>query len=106
MIASDPGSPIGPVSCARSRQTSSAHTRSVSKRVSLPGPSAEKRTRSVRFFASTAGAYPPAGPGVKETAGALGVDLLAAFSDNGLKGKRGEILTVPTLGRVPAKAVL
>jgi len=49
---------------------------------------------------------PEAGPGVKEVGKALSADLLAAFTDNGLKGEMGESLTVPTLGRIPSHTVL
>jgi leucyl aminopeptidase len=49
---------------------------------------------------------PEAGPGVREVSRALGEDLLADFAANGLKGKRGETLAVPTLGRIPAGTVL
>jgi leucyl aminopeptidase len=49
---------------------------------------------------------PEAGPGVSDVGEALGADLLASYRAAGLKGKRGEALTVPTLGRVPAGHVV
>ncbi len=49
---------------------------------------------------------PEAGPGVRDVGKAMGVDLLHAFNDQRLKGKRGEILTVPTLGTIAASTVL
>ena len=49
---------------------------------------------------------PTAGPGVKEAGAALGTDLAGVFAANKLKGKFGESLTVPTLGRVPAQTIL
>jgi leucyl aminopeptidase len=49
---------------------------------------------------------PEAGPGVQETGTALGSDLLEVYRDNKLKGKVGEALTVPTLGRLKARTVL
>jgi leucyl aminopeptidase len=49
---------------------------------------------------------PEAGPGVEEAGRALGADLVAALRDNNLKGRFGDRLTVPTLGRLPAKTVL
>jgi leucyl aminopeptidase len=49
---------------------------------------------------------PEAGPGVKEVGGALEADLAVLYRENGLRGRLGEALTVPTLGRLPAKTVL
>jgi leucyl aminopeptidase len=49
---------------------------------------------------------PEAGPGLKEVGKALGVDLVATLRDNGVKGKLGDTLTVPTMGRVPAGTAL
>jgi len=49
---------------------------------------------------------PEAGPGVKEASRALGADLTAACTENGMRGKPGQVLTVPTLGRIPARSVL
>src|SRR5919197_64655 len=49
---------------------------------------------------------PEAGPGVKEAARALGSDPLELYRSNGLRGKQGESLTIPTLGRLPAANVL
>src|SRR5712691_9579880 len=37
---------------------------------------------------------------------ALDADLVAVYRDNRLRGRLGEALTVPTLGRLPAKTVL
>ncbi|HET6771045.1 MAG TPA: leucyl aminopeptidase [Actinomycetota bacterium] len=49
---------------------------------------------------------PEAGPGLKEVGKALGTDLVATLRDNGVKGKLGDTLTVPTMGRVPAGTAL
>jgi leucyl aminopeptidase len=49
---------------------------------------------------------PVAGPGVAEAGTALGADLLELYRANGLKGKRAEALTVPTLGKLPAGSVV
>lgn len=49
---------------------------------------------------------PEAGPGTKEVGKALGTDLVATLRDNGVKGKLGDTLTVPTMGRVPAGTAL
>src|SRR6266487_3346157 len=49
---------------------------------------------------------PEAGPGVKDVGTALGADLVAVFRENRLRGRLGEALTVPTLGKLPAKTVL
>ena len=42
------------------------------------------------------------GPGMQQLQEALGTDLMAVLTANGLTGKVGESLTVPTLGRVGA----
>lgn len=49
---------------------------------------------------------PDAGPGVKDVAHALRADLMEACRDNGVKGKLGETLSVPSLGRIPARSVM
>jgi leucyl aminopeptidase len=49
---------------------------------------------------------PNAGPGVSEVSKTLGADLMAIYDANKLKGKRGEVLTVPTLGKIPAASVV
>ena len=49
---------------------------------------------------------PDAGPGVKEVAKVLGADLMEACRDNGVKGRLGETLAVPSLGRIPARSVV
>jgi leucyl aminopeptidase len=49
---------------------------------------------------------PQAGPGVKEVARALGADLMGACTDNGIRGKAGQSLAVPTMGRISARSVL
>jgi len=49
---------------------------------------------------------PQGGPGVKEASGALEADLVAVFAENGLKGKLGESLSVPTMGKLPARTIL
>src|SRR5207249_11897315 len=49
---------------------------------------------------------PEAGPGVKETSAALGTDLLELYKSNRLRGKLGDALNVPTLGGIPAEAVV
>ncbi|MDP9340879.1 MAG: leucyl aminopeptidase [Actinomycetota bacterium] len=49
---------------------------------------------------------PEAGPGVREVGAALDADLAALCRDNGVRGRLGEALTVPTLGKLPAKTVL
>jgi leucyl aminopeptidase len=49
---------------------------------------------------------PEAGPGVDEVGKALGVDLVATYRDNNLRGKVGETLAVPTLGHLAARTVV
>ena len=49
---------------------------------------------------------PAAGPAVKEVGAALGVDLVRLLRDNRIRGRLGETLTVPTLGRLPASTVV
>ena len=49
---------------------------------------------------------PEAGPGVREVGAALDADLAGLYRDHGLRGRLGEALTVPTLGKLPAKTVL
>jgi leucyl aminopeptidase len=49
---------------------------------------------------------PEAGPGMAEVGKALRIDLLKTYRANKLKGKRGEALTVPTLGKLPASSLL
>jgi leucyl aminopeptidase len=49
---------------------------------------------------------PEAGPGVAEVGGALGVDLVDVYRENTLRGKLGETLAVPTLGRLGVRSVL
>ena len=49
---------------------------------------------------------PEAGPGVREVARALGADLMATCTENGIRGKAGQSLAVPTLGRIAARSVL
>lgn len=49
---------------------------------------------------------PEAGPGTKEIGKALGSDLAGMLKDNGIKGKLGDTLTVPSFARVPAATVL
>ncbi|HXJ62137.1 MAG TPA: leucyl aminopeptidase [Actinomycetota bacterium] len=49
---------------------------------------------------------PEAGPGVDEAGKALGVDLVATLRDNALRGRLGETLSVPTLGRLHARTVV
>jgi len=49
---------------------------------------------------------PEVGPGVKDVAKALNADLMEACGDNGVKGKLGETLAVPSLGRIPARSVM
>ncbi len=49
---------------------------------------------------------PEAGPGAREVGAALDTDLAALYRDHGLRGRLGEALTVPTLGKLPAKTVL
>jgi leucyl aminopeptidase len=46
------------------------------------------------------------GPGVKEVGAALGGDLMAAMDEHHVRGKVGDVLTVPTMGRLKAKSVL
>jgi leucyl aminopeptidase len=48
---------------------------------------------------------PEAGPGVKEVGDALETDLLEVYRWNKLRGRLGETLTIPTLGRIPAATV-
>jgi len=43
---------------------------------------------------------------VRDISKALGADLMEACSDNGVKGKLGETLSVPSLGRIPARSVV
>src|SRR5438876_7114191 len=45
---------------------------------------------------------PEGGPGTKEAGAALGADLVEMYRSNKLRGRLGEALTVPTLGRLPA----
>jgi leucyl aminopeptidase len=49
---------------------------------------------------------PEAGPGVDEAGRALEADLVRLFASNKLRGQRGDVLTVPTLGRLPASSVM
>ena len=49
---------------------------------------------------------PEAGPGMKEVGKALGSDLVAVLRENRIKGKLGDTLMVPTMGRVPAGTAL
>jgi leucyl aminopeptidase len=49
---------------------------------------------------------PEPGPGMRELGDALGVDLLSILDENQAKGKLGDTVTFPTLGRVPARTVL
>ncbi len=49
---------------------------------------------------------PEAGPGVREVGRALGADLEQVLKDNGVKGRLGDTLTIPTLGGIPAGTVL
>lgn len=49
---------------------------------------------------------PEAGPGVKEAGKALGADLVDLAKRNGVTGKHGEVLPVPTMGGLPAATVL
>jgi leucyl aminopeptidase len=49
---------------------------------------------------------PQAGPGVKEVAAALKADLLEIYRDTRFRGKVGEAVSVPTLGKLPARTVL
>jgi leucyl aminopeptidase len=49
---------------------------------------------------------PEGGPGVKEAGAALGTDLTVLFGENGIRGRLGEALTVPTLGKLPSRTVL
>jgi leucyl aminopeptidase len=46
------------------------------------------------------------GPGVQDVGAALGGDLMAAAKDAGITGKLGDALSVPTFGRIKARAVL
>ena len=49
---------------------------------------------------------PEAGPGVKEASAALGTDLVKVYASNKLKGRSGDSLSVPTLGKLAAQTVL
>src|SRR5437867_2397820 len=49
---------------------------------------------------------PEAGPGVREAGSALGTDLLEVYRTNKLRGRLGEALTVPTLGRLGSGTIL
>ena len=49
---------------------------------------------------------PEPGPGVDDAGKALDADLAGILERNGLTGKRGETLTVPTFSRLPAASVL
>ncbi|MBI4259938.1 MAG: leucyl aminopeptidase [Actinobacteria bacterium] len=49
---------------------------------------------------------PRPGPGVEEVGAALGVDLAAAYAGSKLSGKRGQALTIPTFGKLPAATIL
>jgi leucyl aminopeptidase len=46
------------------------------------------------------------GPGVAEVQAALGADLMRTLKDHRFRGKVGDTLTIPTLGRLRAKSVL
>ena len=46
------------------------------------------------------------GPGVQEVARAMDVDLVAGLKDQGMSGKVGETVLVPTFGRIRARFVL
>jgi leucyl aminopeptidase len=48
---------------------------------------------------------PEPGPGVLAVQKAMGADLLAALKDHKVQGKVGEVFTLPTLGRVPARSI-
>jgi leucyl aminopeptidase len=50
-------------------------------------------------------AGPQAGPGVQAVQKAMDADLLGALQDHRLHGKVGEVFTLPTLGRLPARSV-
>jgi leucyl aminopeptidase len=47
-----------------------------------------------------------AGPGVQEVQNALKADLLATLTEHRIAGKVGDLLTIPTLGRLKAKNVM
>ena len=49
---------------------------------------------------------PVAGPGVKEVGKALGVDLVATAKEHGHNGKAGRTMSIPTMGKIPARNVL
>lgn len=49
---------------------------------------------------------PEQGPGMREVGKALEADLVDLLRSNGIKGKLGETLTVPTMGRLRAATVL
>ena len=49
---------------------------------------------------------PEAGPGVEEAGRKLGADLLDLYRSNKLRGRAGEALVVPTLGKLPATSLL
>jgi leucyl aminopeptidase len=49
---------------------------------------------------------PQVGPGGKEAGKALGADLASLLEQQHAKGKVGDAVTVPTLGRLPATSVL
>ncbi|HEX9891788.1 MAG TPA: leucyl aminopeptidase [Actinomycetota bacterium] len=46
------------------------------------------------------------GPGVREAGKAMDVDLLSLAREQGAKGKVGEAVTIPTLGRLPARTLM
>jgi leucyl aminopeptidase len=46
------------------------------------------------------------GPGVGEVEKALEADLMATLGEHGLRGRLGDLFTVPTLGRIKAKTIL
>jgi leucyl aminopeptidase len=49
---------------------------------------------------------PAAGPGVREVQKAMDADLLGALQDHRIKGHVGEVFSMPTLGRLPARSVI
>jgi leucyl aminopeptidase len=49
---------------------------------------------------------PAAGPGVEDAGRALGADLVAMLKENRIRGRVGDTLTVPTLGKLKARTVL
>jgi leucyl aminopeptidase len=46
------------------------------------------------------------GPGVEAVQSAMGSDLMETLADHRIRGRVGDVFMVPTLGRIPAKAVL